>query len=126
MYFLCWDLVFEKPVAGGPYLDMFSGGALVEEQGSERDSVKEPVTPQGKFLQTNMDNASDLSPVGIVRLLRPTRLPPCHTKLAAVRTERKDQQFLLEPAESLLAEKGVLVETGLVQVDKRGAPPFSC
>ena len=109
-----------EPVAGGPYLDMFSGGALVEEQGSEGDSVKEPVTPQGDFQQTNMDSASDLSPVGIVRLLCPTRLPPRHAKLAAVRTEGKDQQFLLEPVESLLAEKGVLVQTGLVQVDKEG------
>ena len=65
-----------------------------------------------------MDNVSDLSPVGIVRLLCPTRLPPRHAKLAAVRAEGKNQQFLLEPVESLLAEKGVLLETGLVQVDK--------
>ena len=113
-------LSLREPVAGGPYLDMFSGRALVEEQGSEGDSVKEPVTPQGDSLQTNMDNASDLSPVRIVRLLRPTRLPPRHAKLAAVRAEGKNQQFLLEPVEFLLAEKGVLVETGLVQVDKEG------
>ena len=34
-------------MAGGPYLDMFSGRASVEEQGSEGDSVKELVTPRG-------------------------------------------------------------------------------
>ena len=62
----------------------------------------------------------DLSPVGIARLLRPTRLPPRHAKLVVVRIEGKNQQFLLEPVESLLAEKGVLVETGLFQVDKEG------
>ena len=67
-----------------------------------------------------MDNVSDLSPVGIVRLLCPTRLPPCHAKLVAARIDGKNQQFLLEPVESLLAEKSVLVETRLVQVDKEG------
>ena len=67
-----------------------------------------------------MDNVSDLSPVGIVRLLCPTRLPPCHAKLVAARIEGKNQRFLLEPVESLLAEKSVLVETRLVQVDKEG------
>ena len=105
-------------MAGGPYLDMFSGRSSVEEQGSAWDSVT--VTPQGDSQQTNMDSASDLSPVGIVRLVRPTRLPPRHAKLAAVRAEGKNQQFLLEPVESLLAEKGVLVEAGLVQFDKEG------
>ena len=52
-----------------------------------------------------MDNVSDLSPVRIACLLHPTRLPPCHAKLAAVSTEGKNQQFLLKPVESLLAEK---------------------
>ena len=83
----------------------------MEEQDSEGDSVKEPVTPQGDSLQTIMDYVNDLSPVGIVRLLCPTGLPPHHAKLAAVRKKGKNQQFLLEPVESLLAEKGVLVET---------------
>ena len=91
----------------------------VKEQGGDRD-IKEQVTSQRDSLQTNMDNASDLSPVGIVHLLCPTRLPPCQAKLTTVRMEGKNQQFLPERVESLLAEKGVLVETGLVQVDKEG------
>ena len=40
--------------------------------------------------------------------------------IPAPRIEDKNQQFLLEPVESLLAEKGVLVKTRLVQVDKEG------
>ena len=92
----------------------------VKEQGGDRD-IKEQVTSQRDSLQTNMDDASDLSPVWIVHLLCPTRLPPCHAKLATVRMEGKNQQFLLEAVNSLLAEKGVLVETGF-----RGVPPISC
>ena len=96
----------------------------MEEQDSEGDSVKEPVTTvtitHWDSLQTNMDDVNDFSPVEIDRLLRPTGLPPHHAKLATVRMKVKNQQFLLEPVESLLAEKGVLVETGLVQVDKEG------
>ena len=109
---------------GDPHLGMFSGRASVKEQHGEGHSVKEPVTLQQDSLQTNVDD-SELSPVGTVLLLHPTRLLPRHAKLAAVRMEGKNQQFLLEPVESLLAEKGVVVETGLVQVDKeRVLHPF--
>ena len=110
----------QEPVAGGPHLDMFSGRALVEELSSEADSVKEPVTPQWHSLPTNMDYVSDLSPVRIACLLHLTRLPPRYAKLAAVRTEGKNQQFPLKPVESLLAEKDVLVETGYISTCERG------
>ena len=104
---------------GGPHLDMLSGRASVKEQQGEGDSMKEPVMLQQDSLQTNM-NDSELSPVRTVLLLHPTRLLLRHAKLAAVRMEGKNQQFLLEPVEFVLAEKGVLVDTGLVQVDKEG------
>lgn len=75
----------------------------------------EPVTLLFDFLQTNTDDVSDLSPVRIVCHLRPTRLPPCHAKLVADRMERRNRQ---ETVDFLLVEKGVLVETGLVLVNK--------
>ena len=43
-----------------------------------------------------MDDVSDHSPVGTVRLLHPTRLPPRHAKLVAVRMEGKNQQETVE------------------------------
>ena len=47
-------------------------------------------------------------------------MPPRHSKLATVHIAGKNQQFLLESMESLLADKGVLVESGLAQSDKDG------
>lgn len=52
-----------------------------------------------------MDDMSDPSPVRFICLLSPTRLLPHNFKLAAVKMEG------MEPVESLLGEKGVLVES---------------
>ena len=57
---------------------------------------------------------------GTVLLLHPTRVPPRHAKLTMVNLEGKDQHFLLEPAESLLADNGSQVESGVAQTDEDG------
>ena len=61
------------------------------------------------------------APTRIVCLLCLTKVPPCHSKLAKVSAGGKDQSFVLEPVESLLAARGNLVETGVAQSDKVGS-----
>ena len=47
-------------------------------------------------------------------------MPPRHAKLAMVNLEGKDQHFLLEHVEFLLADKGIRVESGVAQKDEDG------
>lgn len=63
------------------------------------------------------DSLNSPAIIGTVRLLHLTRVPPCHAKLAM---EGKDQHFSLEPVESLLANKSILVESEVAQSDKDG------
>ena len=46
-------------------------------------------------------------------------MPPRLAKLAMVNLEGKDQHFLLESVESLLADKGIRVESGVAQTDEK-------
>ena len=48
------------------------------------------------------------------------RVPPCHSKLTMINLEGKDQHFLLQPVEFLLADKGIGVESGVAQTDEDG------
>lgn len=59
------------------------------------------------------DSSNSPAAIGTIRLLHPTKVPAYHAKLAMVNLEGEDQHFILEPVESLLEDKGTLVESEL-------------
>ena len=105
----------QEPKTAGPPHDLLGSGGVGEKQDLDGCCAKGPVSTQlnatHDYTSTNGSNSS--TSTGTVRLLRATRVPSRHAKLTMANLEGIDQHFLLEPVESLLADKGIQVEPGV-------------
>ena len=107
---------------GGPPHNLLGSGGVGEKQDLDGGCAKGPVSTQPNTTQdyTITDDPNSSTSTRTVRFLHPGRMPPHHAKLAMVNLEGMDQYFLLEPIESLLADKGIQVEPGVAQTDEDG------
>ena len=113
----------QEPKTGGPPHDLLGSGGVGEKQDLDGGCAKGPISTQLNAAHdyTSTDGSNTSTSTGTVRLLHPTRVPPRHAKLTMVNLEGIDQHFLLEPVDSLLADKGILVEPGVAQTDGDGS-----
>ena len=105
----------QEPKTGGPPHDLLSSGGVGEKQDLDGGRAKGPVSTQLNATHdyTSTAGSNSSTSTGTVLLLHLTRMPPRHAKLTMANLEGIDQHFLLEPVESLLADKGIRVEPGV-------------
>ena len=98
----------QEPKIGGPPHNLLGSGGVGEKQDLDGDCVKGPVSTQ---LDTTHDyTITDVQiALLVLELSAFCTLPECHhhAKLAMANLEGKNQHFLLEPVDSLLADKGI-------------------